>query len=176
MTDPGEHNAPAPTGPVEGDLFPECRLAVLQSGKDISYLGLSPGTSYFSLLDIAGDYVLVVVYNEMCMLCLAELPHVNRLFELADADGRLKGRIKMLGLGAGSTKRAAARLRKEKGYDLPLFADEKWSVFDSLGKPTLPVNYLLKKDGEKGLRIMMRHEGAIGNPENFLAHLKSYMK
>ena len=176
LTDPGSHNAPVPTGPVEGDLFPQCRLAVLQAKKDVSYLELSPGSSYFSLSDIGGEYVLVAVYNEMCMLCLVELPHINRLFELADADGTLKGRIKMLGLGAGSTKRSVARFRKEKGYGLPLFADEKWTVFGRLGKPTLPVIYLLKKHGDKGLRIMWRHGGAMGKPEDFLAHLKSYMK
>ena len=176
LTDPGKHNARGPTGPVEGDLFPECRLVVLQTEKDVPYLGLSPESRYFSLSDISGDYLLVVVYNEMCMLCLAELPRINRLFELADADGSLKERIKMLGLGAGSTKRAVARFRKEKGFDLPLFADEKWTIFGLLGKPTLPVIYLLKKDKDKGLRIMWRHEGAIGNPEEFLAHLKSYLK
>ena len=176
MTDPGKQNAAAPKGPVEGDFFPQCRLAVLKAEKDVSYLGLTPGSRYFSLSDISGDTILVVVYNEMCMLCLAELPQMNRLFDLASADGKLKGRIKMLGLGAGSTKRAVARFRKEKGYDLPLFADEKWTIFTQLGKPTLPVNYLLKKDGEKALRILWRHEGAIGNPEEFLAHLKTYLK
>ena len=176
MTAPGGQNAAAPTGPVEGDFFPQCRLAVLKTGKDDAYLGLPPGTRYFSLSDISGDAILVVVYNEMCMLCLAELPHLNRLFDLASADGALKGRIKMLGLGAGSTKRSAARFRKEKGYDLPLFSDEKWTIFTQLGKPTLPVNYLLKKDGEKEFRILWRHEGPIGNPEEFLARLKTYLK
>ena len=176
LTDPGNHNVLAPTGPVEGDLFPECRLAVLQAGKDIAYLGLSPGSRYFFLSDIAGDYVLVEVYNEMCMLCLAELPNINRLLDLADADRDLKERIKVLGLGAGSTKRSVAKFRKEKAYDLLLFADEKWTTFGLLGKPMLPVLYLLKKDRDKGLRIMWRHAGAIGNPEQFLEHLKNYMK
>ena len=161
---------------MEGDFFPECRLAVLKAGKDIPYLGLAPGSRYFSLSDIKGEYVLVEVYNEMCMVCLAELPSINRLLTLANGDRNLKGRIKMLGLGSGSTKRSVAKFRKEKGYDLPLFADEKSKVFGLLGRPMLPVLYLLKKDGEKGLRIMWRHSGGIGNPEDFLVHLQRYMK
>jgi peroxiredoxin len=161
---------------VEGELFPQCRLALLQAKKDAAYLGLAPGSRYFSLSDIAGDYVLVEVYNEMCTLCLAELPNINRLLGLVIEDPHLKGRIKLLGLGAGSTKRSVAKFRKKKGYDLLLFSDEKWKIFGLLGKPMLPVLYLLKKDGRKGLRIMWRHAGGIGNPEDFLAHLKRYMK
>ena len=176
LKDTSNKKAPAPTGPMEGDLFPECRPAVLQTVKDIIYLGLSPGSRYFSLPDIAGEYVLVEVFNEMCTLCLTELPNINRLLELVEADRNLRGRVKILGLGAGSTKRGAAKFRKEKAYDLPLFADEKWNTFKLLGKPVLPVLYLLKKERGKVLRIIWRHKGTIGNPERFLAHLKHYMK
>ena len=176
LKDPSKHKSLAPTGPVEGDFFPKCRLAMLQTGKDAAYLGIVPGSRYFSLSDIAGDYVLVEVYNEMCSLCLAELPHINRLLGLINKDPHLKSRIKLLGLGAGSTKRSVAKFRKKTGYDLLLFADQKWKTFGLLGKPVLPVLYLLKKDGGKGLRIMWRHAGGIGNPKEFLAHLKRYMK
>jgi hypothetical protein len=95
---------------------------------------------------------------------------------LVNEDPHLKGRITLLGLGAGSTKRAVAKFRKKKGYDFLLFADEKWKIFGLLGKPMLPVLYLLKKDGKKGLHIMWRHAGGIGKPEDFLEHLKAYVK
>jgi hypothetical protein len=176
LKDPEKHKVLAPTGPVEGDFFPECRLAVLQGKRDVSYLGFTPGSRYFSLSDIAADYVLVEVYNEMCTLCLDELPNINRLVGLVNEDPHLKDRIRMLGLGSGSTKRSVAKFRKKHGHDLLLFADEKWKIFGLLGKPMLPVLYLLKKDGGKGLRIMWRHAGGIGNPKEFLAHLKRYMK
>jgi len=176
LKDPESHKALAPKGPLEGEFFPKCRLAVLQAGKDIAYLGLPSGSRYFSLSDVAGDYVLVEVYNEMCTLCLKELPNINRLFNLVDAEGMPAGQVKLLGLGAGSTRRSVARFRKKTGYDLPLFADEKWHIFGWLGKPTLPVLYLLKKEGEKGLRILLRHGGSIGNAADFLAHLKRLMK
>ncbi len=160
---------------MEGDLFPSCRLAVLQAAKDAAYLGLPSDTPYFSLADVAGDYILVAVYNEMCTLCLEELPHVNSLLHVVNSDGSLQGKVKLLALGAGSAKRAVARFRREKGYDLPLFADDKWTIFDQLGKPVLPVIYLLKRENGKDLRILYWHAGAMGNLENFSAHLKMYM-
>lgn len=168
------NKAATPTGPAEGDLFPECRLAVLQAGKDIPYLDLNPGSRYFSLSDIKGNYILVEVYNEICTLCLAELPNIDRLLRLINADSDLRGRVKMLGLGAGSTKRSVAKFRRKKRFDLPLFADEKSYTFGLLGKPMLPVLYLLKKDGENDLRIIWRYSGGIGNPEDFLEYLKRY--
>ena len=172
LSDPGSHKVLAPKGPLEGELFPECRLAVLQAGKDTVYLGLPSGSRYFSLSDVSGEVVLVEVYNEMCTLCLKELPNINRLFNLIDGDGELRKAVRILGMGAGSTRRSVAKFRKNTGYDFPLFADEKWHVFGLLGKPALPVLYLLKKDGKSGLRVLLRHEGSIGNPEDFLAHLK----
>ncbi len=112
----------------------------------------------------------------MCSLCLKELPEINRLFNLVVEDAALQRRLKMLGLAAGSTRRSVAKFRKKSGYDLPLFADEKWQIFRLLGKPTLPVLYLVKKGGVDGPRILLRHEGGIGNPEDFLAHLERRIK
>ena len=145
LKDPQKHKSLAPVGPVEGDLFPKCRLSVLQGKRDVSYLGLAPGSRYFSLSDIAGDYLLVEVYNEMCTLCLAELPNINRLLGLVNEDPELINRVRMLGLGAGSTRRSVAKFRKKTGYDLLLFADQKWKTFGLLGKPVLPVLYLPQK-------------------------------
>ncbi|EFK07423.1 conserved hypothetical protein [delta proteobacterium NaphS2] len=176
MNDPGSHKDLAPKGPLEGELFPQCRLAVLHSVRDVPYLGIPSGRRYFSISEIAGEYLLIEVYNEMCTLCLKELPNINRLFNLIDADGELREAVKILGLGAGSTRRSVAKFRKKTGYDLPLFADEKWHVFGLLGKPVLPVLYFMRKGGADGLRILLRHEGSIGNPEDFLAHLKRRIK
>ncbi len=175
LNDP-ENAQPAPKGPLEGDFFPQCRLALLQAEKDAAYLGLSPGSRYFSLSDISVNYLLLEVYNEMCTLCLAELPNIKRLFHLVASEGEMNGRIKMMGLGAGSTKRSVAKFRRQKGYDLPLFADEKWTVFGLLGKPVLPILYLLKKSRGKGFRIILRHEGGIGDPKAFLLHLRGLIK
>jgi peroxiredoxin len=157
---------------LKGSFSPNAVSQCFGQERIFLYLGLSSESRYFSISEISGDYVLIEVYNEMCTLCLKELPNINRLFELVDADGELRQRVKILGLGAGSTRRSVAGFRKKTGYDFPLFADEKWQIFGLLGKPTLPVLYLMEKDGVNGLRILLRHEGGIGNPEDFLVHLK----
>ena len=170
--DPARAETILPEAPVEGERFPECRLALLQPAKDCAYLGLAPKTQVVRLADIPTEYLLLLVYNEMCGLCMAELPNMNSLAELTEQDGTLSTRLKMLGLAMGSTKRAVARMRKEKGFQLLLLADEKWQLFEQLGRPLLPVFYLLKKDPAAGLLIRWRHIGSIGDPTSFVGLLQ----
>jgi hypothetical protein len=169
--DPGRGEGLLPKGPVEGEPFPALRLALLQPERDCSYLGLSPGTQVFSLPDIRAEFVLIVVLNEMCTLCMEELPQIDRLSGFAGKDAALGHRLKILGLAAGSTKRAVARMRKEKDLDLLLLADEKWQFFEELGRPELPTFYLLRNDPAAGLITFWRHTGGIGDPEFFSRRL-----
>jgi hypothetical protein len=87
--DPGRAEGALPKGPVEGEPFPEFRLALLQPERDCAYLGLSPGTHVFPLTDIRAEFVMIVILNEMCTLCMAELPQVNRLSTIAGEDAEL---------------------------------------------------------------------------------------
>ena len=170
--DPERADTNLPEAPVTGERFPECRLALLQPVKDCAYLGLDPKTRVVRLADIPTEYLLLVVYNEMCSLCMAELPIIDALAKLTEEDGTLGARLKILGLAAGSTKRAVARMRKEKEFRLLLLADEKWQLFEQLGRPLLPVFYLLKKDPAAGLLIHWQHAGSIGDPTSFVRLLQ----
>jgi hypothetical protein len=65
------------------------------------------------------------------------------------ADAFLREKVKMRGIGAGSKKRSAAKFRKQKNIAFPLFADEKREIFECLGKPVLPVSYLVQRQAGK---------------------------
>jgi peroxiredoxin len=173
--DPEQAEAILPEAPVEGESFPECRLTLLQPANDCAYLQLAPKTKAVRLADIPTEYLLIMIYNEMCSLCMAELPNLDSMIKLIEQDGALSKRLKILGLGAGSTKRAVARMRKEKAFQILLLADEKWQLFEQLGRPLVPVFYLLKKDPAAGLLIHWRHTGSVGDPASFLRMLQNLM-
>jgi len=88
------------------------------------------------------------------------------------ADAFLSQKVKMMGIGAGSKKRNAAKFRKQKNIAFPLFADEKREIFDCLGKPVLPVSYLVERQAGKR-KIRLIQSGHIGNAEKLLAEIKS---
>lgn len=172
-TDPEKAIGRVSKGPVTGERFPECRFALLQQDRDSAYLGLAPHARVFGLTDIRSEYLFLFVYNELCTLCMAELPGVERLLALLEKDEALKARLKVLGIAAGSTKRSLARMRKEEGLKLVLLADDKWRFFELLGRPDLPVSYLLRRD-PAGWLVQWRHAGSIGEPA-ILASRLAYM-
>lgn len=168
----GQKAGREPRGLQVGDFFPSCRLVVLQGKSDRAYLGLEPEARAFALREVKADYLLVEFYSELCMGCLKEVASYNLLFGLIEQDSGLGGRLKMMGLGVGSLKREVAKFRRQKQVRFPLFADERQDVFYCLGRPELPITYLLAKDGDKGYRILMKHSGRVASPYDLLLRIK----
>ncbi len=84
----------------------------------------------------------------------------------------MRKKIKIIGIGAGSKKRSAAKFRKQKKIPFPLFADAKREIFECLGKPVLPVSYLVQRqEGKRKIRLIQ--SGHIGSAEKLLAAIKS---
>jgi thiol-disulfide isomerase/thioredoxin len=165
----------APRGLKVGDYFPACRLVVLKGEADRKYLDLPPGTKSFALSELPSDYLLVEMFSELCSGCLKEVPEYNRLYELVEADSYLGGRLKIIGLGAGSSRLAVVRFRRQNKVLFPLFADRNKEVFSCLGEPEMPVAYLLYRQGEGYFRILMIQSEHIESPEAFVNKIKKIL-
>ncbi len=157
---------------VVGDYFPTCRLMLLDYQKDRDYLQIRHVERNFTLADVQSDYLFIEIYNELCSACVNEVKTYKALYRMLLADDYLSGKVKMIGIGAGSKKRNAAKFRKQKNIAFPLFADEKWEIFDCLGKPVLPVSYLVQRQAGKR-KIRLIQSGHIGSAEKLLAEIKS---
>jgi len=135
--------------------FPACRFILLSHVKDREYLQIQHTKRNISLEDIPSEYIFIELYNEMCSACIDEVENYKGLFKKIRSDDRLRDRVKMMGIGVGSKKRSVAKFRKTKEISFPLVADEKWELFDCLGKPTLPVAYLVQQaDGGRKIRLI----------------------
>ncbi len=155
-----------------GDYFPTCRLMLLDYQKDRDYLQISHVERNFTLEDVHSDYLFIEIYNELCSACVNEVKTYKALYRMLLGDAFLRGKVKMMGIGAGSKKRSVAKFRKQKNIAFPLFADEKREIFDCLGKPVLPVSYLVQRQAGKR-KIRLIQSGHIGNAEKLLAEIKS---
>ncbi len=154
-----------PRGLRSGDFFPACRLVLLKAKSDRSYLGLPTGARSFALRQVRAAYLLVELYHELCYGCLRQVRAYNRLFKIINQDSSLARRLKMIGLGVGSQHRQVVRFRRREGVLFPLFADPRKDVFKCLGRPALPVLYLLRSEKGRGLRIVLIHAGQVGVQE-----------
>ena len=155
-----------------GDYFPACQLMLLNHQKDRAYLQIEHFQRTFTLEDIHSDYIFIEIYNELCSACVNEVNTYKALFRMISADGFLREKVKMMGIAAGSKKRSAAKFRKQKNIAFPLFADEKREIFDCLGKPVLPVAYLVQRQSGKR-KIRLIQSGHIGDAEKLLSEIKS---
>jgi peroxiredoxin len=154
------------------DFFPACQLMLLAYQKDRDYLQIKHDRRSISLQDIEADYIFVGFYNELCSACLEEVKTYKTFYRMLSTDSYLSNKIKMMGIGAGSKKRNVAKFRKQKEIPFPLFADESWDIFGCLGRPVLPVYYLIQRYGERRI-IRLIQSGHIGNAELLLAKIKS---
>ncbi len=154
-----------------GDYFPTCRLMLLNYQKDRDYLQITHLQRNFTLEDVHSDYIFIEIYNELCSACVNEVKTYKALYRMLLGDAFLRGKVKMMGIGAGSKKRSAAKFRKQKNIAFPLFADEKREIFECLGKPVLPVSYLVERQAGKR-KIRLIQSGHIGNAEKLLAEIK----
>ncbi len=155
-----------------GDFFPACRLMLLDYQKDRDYLQINHVERNFTLEDVHSDYIFIEIYNELCSACVNEVKTYKALYRMLLGDAFLRGKVKMMGIGAGSKKRSAAKFRKQKNIAFPLFADEKREIFNCLGKPVLPVSYLLQRQAGKR-KIRLIQSGHIGSAEKLLAEIKT---
>jgi hypothetical protein len=169
--DPGE----VAQGLKVGDFFPACRLVVLKGEADRQYLGLPPGTRSFALSELPADYLLVEMFNELCSGCLAEVPEYNRLHRLTKADPMMGERLKIIGLGAGSSRLAVVKFRRKNKVLFPLFADQKRDVFHCLGEPVLPVAYLLHRQSTGNFKILMIQSEHIESSQAFFDKIKKIL-
>lgn len=162
-----------PVGLMVGDYFPACHLVILRGKADREYLGLPSGAKAFTLTEVSTRFLLVELYNEYCITCQKEVPFYNKLSLNIDRDPALEGKMKMIGLGVGSTHLAVARFRRREKVRFPLFADQNWEIHKCLGQPTLPIIYLLEHQQERDWRILFIHTGHSDNPADLLAKLKA---
>jgi peroxiredoxin len=169
---PGSDETEETSTLTEGDFFPACRLMLLDYQKDRDYLQITHVQRTFTLEDVHSDYIFIEIYNELCSACVNEVKTYKALYRMLLEDAFLKEKVKMMGIGAGSKKRSAAKFRKQKNISFPLFADEKREIFECLGKPVLPVSYLVQRQAGKR-KIRLIQSGHIGNAEKLLAEIKS---
>lgn len=171
--DPGQSGAARSAG--RGDIFPSCNLVVLRGKADRRYLGLEPGAKSFALSQVSSDYLLVELYNELCYGCLKEVASYNLLFQRINQEPFFKGRLKIIGLGVGSGYRSVNSFRKKHGVLFPLFADHGREVFNCMGRPELPVMYLLRHEKGNGFRIILVQAGHVGQVEQLMDLVRAHM-
>ena len=152
--------------PATGDLLPEMKIAVPAEREHRTYLGLSSG-DFFEVPQVNADVVILEVMSMYCPFCQKEAPNLNELYRLIEGNSKLKGRIKLIGIGAGNSAYELKVFREKYQVPFPLLPDRDFQIHLSLGEVRTP--YFIAIRIEKGVaRVFYSKLGGFEDADAFL--------
>ncbi|SEM53437.1 Peroxiredoxin [Syntrophus gentianae] len=166
-------NACAVSPPQARGALPEFELAIPQDAAERNYLGLSRGLPFlgkgtFKMTQIKGDVVILEIFSMYCPYCQAEAPNVKALYEKIEKTASLRGRIKMIGIGAGNNAYEVDTFKKKYQIPFPLFSDGDFVLHKKFGEVRTPYFIVFQNYPNGSYRIVYSKLGAFGDVDTFL--------
>jgi thiol-disulfide isomerase/thioredoxin len=123
--------------PAEGGPLPVIKLPIPKNPEEKSYLGLT-GEGSFTIPKVKARVVIIEIFSMYCPYCQKEAPTVNELYNAIENNPDLKGKIKIIGIGAGNTPMEVDVFRKKFQIAFPLFPDVDYSIHKVCGEVRTP--------------------------------------
>jgi peroxiredoxin len=153
--------------PRQGGTLPAIRLAVPKDPAHRSYLGLS-GEGLFDISQITADMVIIQIFSMYCPLCQREAFRVNELYEKIEKNPNTRGKLKLIGIGAGNSQFEVEIFLKTYEVPFPLFSDADSSIHKSLGEVKTPYFIGIKINDDGRLDIFYSKVGGFEKADEFL--------
>jgi peroxiredoxin len=157
----------ADSTPRKGGTLPAINLDVPKDPAHRSYLGFS-GEGLFDVSQIKAEVVIIQIFNMYCPLCQREASRVNELYENIEKDPNTRGKLKLIGIGAGNSKFEVGIYMKTYEVPFPLFSDGDFSIHQSLGEVRTPYFIVVKINDDGSHEIFYSRVGGFEKAEEFL--------
>ena len=163
---------PAAGPPQPGGQLPDFKFPMPSDRIDKSYLGLSGWGSTFRIPEIKARVVIVEILSMYCPFCQKEAPMVNDLYGAIEKDPALKGKIKILGVGAGNSTYEVEVFRKKYSIPFPVVPDPDYAAHQVYGEVRTPY-FIAVKINENGTHeVIYSKLGSFGDIPAYLDTLK----
>jgi hypothetical protein len=153
--------------PKKGGTLPLINLDMPKNPVQRSYLGLS-GEGLFNILQIKAEVLIIQIFSMYCPLCQREASRVNELFENIEKDPKARGKLKLIGIGAGNSRFEVDIFQKTYEVPFPLFSDGDFSIHKSLGEVRTPYFIGVKINDDGSHEIFYSRVGGFEKAEEFL--------
>lgn len=160
--------------PAPGGVLPDFSLPLPKETADKSYLNISGSffSGSFQIPQIRANVVILQVFSMYCPYCQKDAPHVNSLYSRIENDPALKGKIKLIGVGAGNSDYEVALFKKKYNVLFPLFSDGDFRIHKLLGEVRTPYFIGIKINPDRSHQVFFSKLGAIeGSEEKFLKEI-----
>jgi thiol-disulfide isomerase/thioredoxin len=134
--------------PAKGGVLPRIKLPVPKNPAEKSYLGIS-GSGLFRIPQIKARVVIIEIFSMYCPQCQKIAPGMDELYHLIESNPDLRGKIKLIGIGAGNSRYEVEVFKKTFHTPFPLFPDNEFAIHKALGEVRSPYFIAIKinKDG-----------------------------
>jgi len=158
--------------PAEGGPLPVIKLPIPKSPEQKNYLGLT-GEGSFTIPKIKARVVIIEIFSMYCPYCQKEAPTVNELYNAVENNPDLKGKIKIIGIGAGNTPMEVDVFRKKYQIAFPLFPDVDYSIHKVCGEVRTPY-FIAVKINENGTHeVIYSKLGGLQDVNQFLELIRN---
>lgn len=161
--------------PGKGETLPSFQLSAPENEAQRTYLGLSKAGG-FTISDIRADVVIIEIFSMYCPYCQREAPSVNELYRKIEANPGIKGKVKVIGIGAGNSRFEVDIFRKKYEVPFPLFPDNEFAVHKCLGEVRTPYFFAVKFNADRSHVILYSELGGLKNVDDFLAAIVKLAK
>jgi thiol-disulfide isomerase/thioredoxin len=153
--------------PVQGGKLPDIRLSIPADPGYQTYLGVQ-GEGTFSLSQIKAPVVIVEIFSMYCPHCQREAPSINDLYSKIQNSEKLKGKVKLVGIGVGNSPFEVEYFKKTYAIQFPLFPDGEFIVHKQLGEVRTPYFIGIKNHKDGSHTIFYSKLGTIADNADFL--------
>lgn len=154
--------------PQAGTSFPDMKIQKPADSAGLKYLGLS-GSGTFSVDQVRAQALIIQIFSLYCPYCQKDAPNMNRFFSLIEGNPRLRGKIKIVGIGAGNTQFEVNTFKKKYKVEFALVPDGDFKIHKRIGEVRTPYFIIVKLNGPKKRDVVYSRLGAHEDVEAFLA-------
>jgi peroxiredoxin len=160
--------------PAVGGQLPDFELSIPADDGDKAYLGLPGeklyfGRGVFKVSQMGAQVVILQVFSMYCPHCQDDAPNVNALYRLIASNPATKGKVKIIGVGAGNNPYEVSLFKKRYQIPFPLFPDADFTIHKKLGEVRTPYFVVIRIKPDGSYRVVYSRLASFGDPEQFLA-------
>lgn len=157
--------------PAKGAQLPKADLPVPNDAVERLYLGLAE-TGSFQIPEIKAKVVIIEIFSMYCPYCQREAPEVNKLYQAIEGDHDLRGKIKLIGIGAGNSQFEVGVFREKYKVPFPLFPDEDFSLHKCFGETRTPYFIAIQINEDGSHKVIYSKLGGLQGAEQFLKQIR----
>jgi peroxiredoxin len=152
---------------AKGEQLPDISLKVPEDQAQKEYLGLQ-GNGMFKVPQIMAKVVVIEIFSMYCPYCQREAPNVNSLYRKIEDNPKLRGKVKLIGIGAGNSPFEVDVFRKKYEVPFPLFSDENYALYQCLGEVRTPYFFAAKINPDGTTTVLYSQLGGLHGADRFL--------